>query len=364
MIRFIAVSVFLLFALPALALDDIELPPGFSIEEVAEIPNARSLALGDNGTVYVSTRRGQSVYAAVPDGDKFRVVEIDSGLTTPNGIAFYDGDLYVAEVERVLRYNDIADNLQSDPEPEVLDISLPGERHHGWRYIGFGPDGWLFVSIGVPCNVCDEEGFGRIVRFNLDTGEQDTWAFGVRNSVGLTWHPDTGDLWFTDNGRDMLGDDLPPGELNHSSEQGQHFGFPFCHAGEILDPKFGAGEDCGDYRGPAQKLGPHVAPLGLAFYTGEMFPAEYRGHVFIAEHGSWNRSEKIGYRVTLVRLDGDKAVSYEPFASGWLQRDEARETVSGRPVDVLVLPDGSLLVSDDHAGRLYRIRYDATQEQS
>jgi len=335
------------------ALEDIELPAGFEIEEYAAVPNARSLALGDEGTVFVSTRKGRSVYAVVAGGEGTQTIELLGGLNTPNGIAFYEGDLYVAEIERVMRYADIESRLNDMPEAEVLDIELPSEKHHGWRYIGFGPDGNLYISIGMPCNICEEEGFGQIIRMNADGSEREVFADGVRNSVGLAWHPDTGHLWFTDNGRDMLGDDLPPGELNHASAPGQHFGYPYCHAGDIPDPKFGQDKDCSDYRSPAQKLGPHVAPLGMKFYTGTMFPSRYHGQIFIAEHGSWNRSKKAGYRITLVSLENGVPVSYEPFATGWLEN----ESVSGRPVDLLVLPDGSMLISDDHAGKLYRISY-------
>ena len=335
------------------AIDDIELPAGFEIEEYAAVPNARSLALGDEGTVFVSTRRGRSVYAVVAGGEGTQTIELLGGLNTPNGIAFYEGDLYVAEIERVTRYVDIESRLNDMPEAEVLDIKLPSEKHHGWRYIGFGPDGKLYISIGAPCNICEEAGFGQIIRMNPDGSEREVYAEGVRNSVGLAWHPDTGHLWFTDNGRDMLGDDLPPGELNHASAPGQHFGYPYCHAGDIPDPKFGQDKDCSDYRSPAQKLGAHVAPLGMRFYTGTMFPSRYRGQIFIAEHGSWNRSKKTGYRITLVSLENGVPVSYEPFATGWLEN----ESVSGRPVDLLVLSDGSMLISDDHAGKLYRISY-------
>jgi glucose/arabinose dehydrogenase len=335
------------------AIEDIEVPAGFQIEEYASVPNARSLALGDEGTVFVSTRKGRSVYAVVADGEGTQTIELLSGLNSPNGIAFFEGDLYVAEIERVTRYADIESRLNDMPEAQVLDIELPSEKHHGWRYIGFGPDGKLYITIGMPCNICEEAGFGQIIRMNADGSEREVYAEGVRNSVGLAWHPDTGHLWFTDNGRDMLGDDLPPGELNHASAPGQHFGYPYCHAGDISDPKFGQDKDCSDYRSPAQKLGPHVAPLGVTFYTGTMFPSSYRGQIFIAEHGSWNRSKKIGYRVTLVSLENGVPVSYEPFATGWLEN----ESVSGRPVDLLVLSDGSMLISDDHAGKLYRISY-------
>lgn len=337
----------------SLALEDLELPPGFSIEVYAEVPNARALALGDDGTLFVSNRRGSSVYAVVADGNTTRTIELLDGLNSPNGIAYFAGDLYVAEIDRVTRYSDIEANLEIVPEAEVLDIDLPSKRHHGWRYIGFGPDNKLYISIGAPCNICDEKGFAQIIRMNPDGSDREIFASGIRNSVGFTWDPESGDFWFTDNGRDMLGDDLPPDELNHVTEMGQHFGFPYCHAGELPDPKFGSDKECSDYRAPAQKLGPHVAALGLRFYSGEMFPAEYNGRIFIAEHGSWNRSKKIGYRIMMVTLEDGAPVAYRPFATGWLQN----QSVSGRPVDLLILEDGSMLVSDDHAGLVYRISY-------
>ena len=362
MFRGISAVVTLLCATSAAiaSVDDIQLPPGFSIEEYADVPQARSLALGDRGTLFVSNRKGRSVYAVVESDDgRTRTIELLDGMSTPNGIAFHDGDLYVAEIDRIYRYANVEDRLEDMPEAEVLDIDLPSDRHHGWRYIGFGPDGKLYISIGAPCNVCDEFGYAQIIRVNPDGTERETFASGVRNSVGFTWHPETGDLWFTDNGRDMLGDDIPPCELNRAPRQGLHFGFPYCHGDDILDPKFGKKRDCANYTPPVQKLGPHVAPLGVKFYTGDMFPPEYRGQVFIAEHGSWNRSEKIGYRISLVRLDGDTAISYEPFAFGWLQGQQ----VSGRPVDLIVKQDGSLLVSDDQAGKIYRISYKMDDNQ-
>jgi glucose/arabinose dehydrogenase len=289
----------------------------------------------------------------VADGDTTRTIKLLKNLDTPNGIAYHDGDLYVARVDRITRYNDIESNLAKVPKGIELNIRLPTEKHHGWRYIGFGPDDKLYVGIGAPCNICDKEGFGRIIRMRADGTEPEIVAEGVRNTVGFTWQPGSNDLWFTDNGRDMLGDDLPPDELNHVTSTGQHFGYPYCHAGYLPDPEFGQGKNCADYRAPAQKLGAHVAPLGVKFYTGTSFPAKYRNQIFIAEHGSWNRSKKAGYRITTVRLENGVAVAYEPFASGWLQN----EKVSGRPVDLLVLADGSLLVSDDHADKIYRIRY-------
>jgi len=338
-------------------LDDIKLPRGFAIEVYADVPKARSLALADNDVVFVSNRRATSVYAVVPRGDANpQVVEVAEDLDMPNGIAFHNGNLYVAEINRVLLYRNIMSRLSQMPAPEVLDIELPDERHHGWRYIGIGPDSRLYVAIGMPCNICDRgnEGFGQIWRMNLDGSGQEMYAEGIRNSVGFTWHPDTGEMWFTDNGRDMMGDDTPPGELNRVTRPGMHFGYPYCHGGDILDPEFGGGERCGSYVPPVQQLGPHVAPLGIKFYTGDMFPPEYHGQILIAEHGSWNRSKKIGYRISLVTLEDGEPVSYEPFARGWMKR----EKVSGRPVDLVVLKDGSLLVSDDYAGKIYRIYYE------
>lgn len=346
-----------------LPVDRIDMPAGFEVHVYnAAVPNARSLRLADPRTVIVSTRSDGRVYAVVDEDGDHRgesVHEIASGLTSPNGIAVHDGDLYLATRQRILRYPDIAANLDPPPEPEVVFEGLPPDSHHGWRYLGVGPDERLYVSIGAPCNICNEPGYAVIDRMALDGSGRETYARGVRNSVGFDWDPRTGDLWFTDNGRDFLGDNRPPDELNHATAAGQHFGYPFCHGGDIPDPEFGEQRPCGDFRPPAMKLGPHVAALGMRFYTGEQFPARYQGDIFIAEHGSWNRSSKIGYRITRVRLNDDReAISYETFASGWLQGEEAW----GRPVDVLQLPDGSLLVSDDRAGALYRIAYTGAQE--
>ena len=359
--RFLFVLLAGLCAAPALAsIDDVRLPPGFEIEIYADVPKARSLAMGDKGTLFVSTRKSREVYAVVDNKDgTTRTIELLDGMRWPNGIAFHNGDLYVAEIDTVWRYRDIENHLEDAPRGEKLDIDLPSKRSHGWRYIGFGPDDMLYIAIGAPCNICEEFGFAQIIRVNPDGSGRETYASGVRNSVGFTWHPETQHLWFTDNGRDMMGDDIPPCELNYAPRQGLHFGYPYCHGADVSDPEYGKGRSCSDYTPPVQELGPHVAPLGMKFYTGDMFPEEYRGQVFIAEHGSWNRSKKIGYRVTMVRLDGNKAVSYEPFADGWLQNEQ----VSGRPVDLLVMDDGSLLVSDDFAGKVYRITYTGEQNQ-
>ncbi len=344
-----------------LPLDTIRLPPGFTIDVWSEeVPNARSLTLSPGGVVYVGTRTAGKVYAAVDrDGDHRaeRVYTIASGLTMPNGVAWRDGALYVAEVSRVLRFDGIDSRLENPPEPAVVRDDFPRDRHHGWKFIAFGPDGLLYVPVGAPCNICDEGKpiYASITRMRPDGGGREIFARGVRNTVGFDWHPGTGELWFTDNGRDRMGDDVPPDELNRAPRQGLHFGYPYCHGESVRDPEFGARRPCRETVPPARELGPHVAAIGMRFYRGAMFPAEYKGQVFIAEHGSWNRTRKIGYRVTLVRLEGNRAVSYEPFAEGWLQG----ENDWGRPVDVQELPDGSLLVSDDEAGAIYRISYAA-----
>jgi glucose/arabinose dehydrogenase len=340
-----------------LPIDLIELPPGFEIEVYAAyVPGARSLALGAEGTVFVGTRSQGRVYA-IRDGDgngridPGEVFVIAEGLDLPNGVAFRNGSLYVAEVSRILRFDGIEARLESPPAPIVVKDDLPRERSHGWRFIAFGPDGKLYVSIGAPCNVCDPgDPYATITRIDPDGGDFEIFARGVRNSVGFDWHPGTGEFWFTDNGRDWMGDDLPPDELNRAPEAGLHFGFPFCHAG-VPDPVFGASRGCGEFVSPEMNLGPHVAALGMRFYSGTAFPPAYRGGIFIAEHGSWNRADPIGYRVTTVRLEDGRAAGYDVFAEGWLQGRKAW----GRPVDLLVMDDGSLLVSDDFAGAIYRI---------
>jgi glucose/arabinose dehydrogenase len=338
---------------------DIKLPPGFKIEVYAEnVPNARSMTLSPDGVLFVGTRESR-VYAVVDTNKDYKadnVFTIASGLNSPNGVAFRNGSLYVAEISKVWRYDNIENNLNNPPDPVLISDRFPTDGHHGWKFIAFGPDNKLYVPVGAPCNIClrdDDERYASIMRMNPDGSELEVFAHGIRNTVGFTWHPGTQELWFTDNGRDMLGDNVPPDELNRAPSAGLHFGYPFVHGGDIPDPEFGEGVDINQYVKPAQNLGPHVAALGMRFYTGNMFPEEYRNQIFIAEHGSWNRSKKIGYRVMLVKLNGNEAVSYEPFAEGWLQGD----AVSGRPVDVLIMPDGSMLVSDDYGGVIYRIIY-------
>ena len=337
----------------------LSLPRGFAIALYADsVPDARSLALGDRGTVFVGTRSG-TVYAVVDtnhDAKADEVIPLLRGLDTPNGVAFRSGALYVALVSRILRYDSIEHRLRRPPPPVVLTDRLPSEEHHGWRYIAFGPDGWLYIGSGAPCNVCDPPGelFATILRMRPRKGaDLHVFARGVRNSVGFDWHPRTRELWFTDNGRDWLGPDEPPDELNRAPVIGVHFGFPYCHGGTIVDAEFGAGHRCANYIPPERALGAHVAALGMRFYTGTMFPEDYRGQILIAEHGSWNRLIPVGYRISLVRLENGRPVSYTPFAKGWLRGGSAW----GRPVDVMVMPDGALLVSDDKAGVIYRISY-------
>jgi glucose/arabinose dehydrogenase len=345
-------------ARPALELDQIQLPPGFSIELwTDQVPGARSLTRGPAGVIFVGTQRQGVVYAVVDsdgDHDVDAVHTIGSGLNVPNGVAFKDDALYVAEIGRVLRYDAIAERLDQPPQPVVVVGDLPTEKHHGWKFIAFGPDGKLYVPVGAPCNICQiEDPFASILRMNPDGSGREVFARGVRNTVGFDWDPRTGELWFTENGRDFLGDDAPPDELNHAPKPGLFFGYPFCHGDGIQDPEFGNAEKCAEMIKPAAKLGAHVAAIGMRFYTAEQFPADYRGQILIAEHGSWNRSSPVGYRVMRVTLQDGKATSYEPFAAGWLQGRRPW----GRPVDVELLDDGSLLVSDDVQGAIYRIRY-------
>lgn len=341
---------------PGARLDQISLPAGFSISMYEDnVPGARTLAFGDKGTLFVGTYKEGKVYA-IParSGDKGDVLVIAEGLQNPHGVAFRDGSLYVAERGRILRFDDMENRLTRPPAPRVIyDLGLK-YAHHGLRVMHFGPDGKLYVSIGVPCNICMPEAdrYGVIIRIDSN-GKAEVFARGIRNSVGYDWHPDTHELWFTDNGRDLLGDNAPPDELNHAPVAGMHFGYPYCHAGELPDPVFGLRNPCSEFTGPAQRLGPHVAALGMRFYTGHQFPVSYQNRIFIAEHGSWNRSSKLGYRVSMVTLAGNEAVKYEPFAEGWLRGNSAW----GRPVDVIVAPDGALMVSDDKSGAIYRISY-------
>ncbi|MEP5831748.1 MAG: PQQ-dependent sugar dehydrogenase [Maribacter dokdonensis] len=348
-----------------LALLELNLPEGFQIEVYARgVDGARSMAMGDNGTLFVGTRTENTVYAIQDTNGDFKadnIMVLDT-MEVPNGIAMRNGDLYVAQVGSLWKYPNIENQLGNTLEKELIYDDYPTEFHHGWKYIAFGPDDKLYVPVGAPCNICnrteEDERFTTITRMDPDGSNREIYARGVRNSVGFTWHPDTKQMWFTDNGRDMLGDDIPPCELNTVTEAGQHFGYPFCHGGIVKDPEFGDLHPCSDFVDPALQLDAHVAPLGIKFYTGNMFPADYKGKAFIAEHGSWNRSKKVGYRIMMVDIEDGEAVNSEPFIDGWL--DEAEQKATGRPVDLLLLKDGSMLISDDYGDAIYRVSYNET----
>lgn len=363
-IAFFLFAAALLLAAPAraaLPLASLRVPAGFHVTLYSDaVPNARAMALSAGGTVFVGSFAEGKVYALSGIDDQGRakhVYLIAQGLEMPVGVAFHHGDLYVSAVSRILRYPDIERHLADPPKPVLVTDKLPGKTHHGWKFIAFGPDGKLYVPVGAPCNVCDAgEDFARIIRMNADGSDWQTVAAGVRNSVGFDWQPATQTFWFTNNGRDMMGDDIPADTLNRVDRAGQNFGFPYCHAGDVPDPEYGRGRPCSDFAQPAARLGAHVAALGMRFYTGALFPPAYRSALFIAEHGSWNRSRKVGYRVVVAHVDASGQVGrVEPFLTGLL---DGQQTL-GRPADVLVLADGSLLVSDDFNGAIYRITYSA-----
>jgi glucose/arabinose dehydrogenase len=332
----------------ATRLDLLKVPAGFKIELFADnLPNARTMVLGDKGTVFVGTRGAGNVYAII-NGKKYTIA---SGLNMPNGLAYHKKSLYIAAVDKLYRIDNIEANL-SNPKLILVSDIFPRESHHGWRYIDFGPDGRLYMAIGAPCNVCLQEDYAQIRSMKADGTDQQVVAKGIRNSVGFSWHPQNNKLWLSNNGRDLLGDDIPPDELIRVDKKGQHFGFPYCHAGMVPDPDYGD-FSCDTFSHPAKQLGAHVAPLGITFYTGNMFPQTYKNQLFVAEHGSWNRSKKVGYRVAVATLDGDKVTDYQTFVSGWLQGENAW----GRPAYILQLKDGSILISDDKAGVIYRVSY-------
>lgn len=340
-------------------LKDIGLPEGFTISVFADkVKNARAMCWGDKGTLFVGSR-GEGVVHALRDtnndgrADQHWIVA--RKLNMPVGVAFRNGSLYVSAVSTILRYDNIEERLDDPPEPVVVTDQYPGDKHHGWKFIAFGPDDMLYVPVGAPCNICLSEDpiYATITRIAPDGGDREIIAHGVRNTVGFDWHPETGELWFTDNGRDWMGDDQPDCELNRLAVEGSHFGYPYCHAPDLSDPEFGKQRPCSDFVKESAILGPHTAPLGMRFYTGQQFPAKYHNAIFIAQHGSWNRSTPIGYRVMVAWPQADGSARVEVFAEGWLKGGKAW----GRPVDVLVAPDGSLLVSDDAADMVYRIAY-------
>ncbi|HCX22047.1 MAG: sorbosone dehydrogenase [Flammeovirgaceae bacterium] len=345
-------------------LDQLTLPDGFKIDLYARVKNARSMALSPSGTVYVGNRRGGNEVYAIKDTDGDFKADVryvlDTGMRMPNGVAFHDGDLYVAEVSKLWRYENIEEDFEKVSKTLIYD-DYPTDAHHGWKFIDFGPDGKLYVPVGAPCNICESKDsiYASITRMNPDGTGREVFAHGVRNTVGFTWHPETGDMYFTDNGRDALGDTIPPCELNRATEAGQHFGYPYCHGGYIADPEFGDKYPCEDFVQPAQKLGPHVAPLGIKFYNGNMFPEEFNMLAFIAEHGSWNRSQEAGHtghKITTVKIEDGQGVAYEDFITGFLNKET--NIAWGRPVAILFLEDGSMLISDDLKGAIYRVTYE------
>ena len=345
---------------PQQVIKQLHVPKGFNISVFADnLPNARTLALGDDGVVYVGTRRQGSVYAVKDENgdgvaDKRYIIARD--LYMPNGVAWRGGDLYVAEVHRILKFEDIGRHLGKKIQPIVIYDKFPTDRHHGWKYLRFGPDGKLYTAIGAPCNIClpKKAIYTSLVRLNPDGTGLELLASGIRNSVGFDWRPGSQDLYFTDNGRDYLGEDEPADELNRWRKKGEHFGYPFCHGGDVLDPEFGKGKACRDFVPPVWRFKAHMAPLGMRFYTGDQFPARYKNQLFVAQHGSWNRSQPHGYRVVLLKFNGDQVISEQVFIDGWLT---GKGQVLGRPTDILEMPDGSLLIADDTLGVIYRVSY-------
>jgi glucose/arabinose dehydrogenase len=338
----------------------LRVPEGFELSIYADnVPNARSLTLGDHDIVYVGTGTEGKVFA-VEDKNKDGIAEnrytLASNLNMPNGVAFKDDSLYVAEINRIIRFDKISQQLAEPPKPKVIYDQFPSDQHHGWKYLRFGPDNKLYTAVGAPCNICnpDKPIYTSIVRLNADGSDFEILARGIRNTVGFDWQPGTHALFFTDNGRDYLGDDLPPDELNQWSVKGEHFGYPFCHAGYVSDPEFGDSKKCHQFKAPAWQFKAHVAPLGLRFYQGSQFPENYRNQLFVAQHGSWNRTKPDGYRIALVSFNQNKPVSEQIFIDGWLAKEDK---IIGRPVDILEMPDGSLLISDDSLGVIYRVQY-------
>ena len=348
----------MLTASAALPIEKIKLPPGFHIEVLSDdVQSTRAMTLSPKAILYVGSLDGHVYALELKNGRVTGRHVIASGLEMPAGVAWHDGALYVSAVSKLLRFDAIDSHLTDPPKPVVITDKLPTETHHGLKFIAFGPDGKLYVPQGAPCNICqkDPDRYALIGRMDPDGSHYEVVARGIRNSVGFAWHPVTHELWFTDNGRDLLGDDIPSDKLNRAPQLGMNFGFPYCHGGDTPDPEFGKDHPCSEFTPPVVKLGAHVASLGMRFYDGPMFPADYRNNIFIAEHGSWNRSKKVGYRVVRVITDPDGShARQQVFAEGWLQPGES---VWGRPADVLPLPDGSLLISDDTAGAIYRVTY-------
>jgi len=341
-------------------LKQLKLPKGFSISIFAkDLPNARTLALGDEGVIYIGTRQQGSIYAVQDtnnDGIADKKYTLATNLYMPNGVAYKNNTLYVAQPHRIIRFNNITQLLAKPPKPQIVYDKLPADKRHGWKYLRFGADSKLYSAVGAPCNSCesDKKIYGSLFRVNTDGSNFEIIASGVRNSVGFDWHPETKALYFSENGRDNLGDDIPPDELNLWTKKGQNFGFPYCYGDDILDPELGKDKNCATFRSPSWQFKAHNAPLGIRFYRGNQFPENYHHQLFVAQHGSWNRSTPDGYRIALIKFEQGKPVSEEIFISGWLTEDGK---VLGRPTDILEIADGSLLIADDKRGVIYKVSY-------
>lgn len=335
----------------------LKLPPGFHMEVyMAGVPNARSLRVSDKGTVFVSSLRVGRVHAIVEKNGKRELKTLAQGMHSPNGIALNNGTLYIAEIERISKIDDIENKLDTQPERTVIYDKLPSDEPHGWKFLAVGPDNKLYFNVGAPCNICmPPDTHAQLRRINLDGSGAEVIARGTRQVVGMDFHPASKVLYFTENQRDWLSEDSPQDKLNRLRNPGkENFGYPYCHGGDIPDPQFGWGHSCDEFTKPVAQLGPHSAPLGMRFYTGSMFPAQYKGAIFIARHGSWNKSKKIGGDVVVAKLNPDGTVkSIEPFITGFIENNN----YLGRPVDMVWLKDGSMLLSDDFNGAIYRITY-------
>ncbi len=337
-------------------LDRLKLPPGFIIQLWAEgLTGARSMTLGANNTLFVGSRDAGVVYTVTEKEGQRVVKKLLTGLDRPTGVVFAEGRLYVAQQQSILKYEKIEDSLETPPAPSVLFDALPPEQFGPGKYLAMGPDGNLYLGLGADCNICvplDTQ--AQIVRINPQTGVLETVAKGVRQSVGLTFHPLSKELWFSQLSRDWMGDDVPADTLHRVNRKGAHMGYPYCHQGEILDPVYGKGRGCGEFVAPTVKFEAHASPMGLSFYTGKMFPPDYKNRLIVAMHGSWNRTQKAGFNLMQLSFDATgKLIRWEPFVEGWLEAEQ----FWGRPTDLLVMPDGALLVSDDYAGVIYKISY-------
>jgi glucose/arabinose dehydrogenase len=334
--------------------DKIKLPKGFTAEIWSTgHPGGRAMARGDSGKVYLGTRGLGRVYEVSDDGTRRSVRVVVDKLTQPSGVAMKDGSLYVMAIDKVLRFDGIEKNPGVQPVDLTAKFNLPPEQHHNWKYIAFGPDGKLYVPFGAPCNICEPKPeYAQIRRYNADGSGMEVIARGVRNTQGFTWHPKTKELWFTDHGRDWMGDNGPDDELNRMSKAGLNFGYPYCHAKGVLDADFKKADGCKGVTLPVANMGPHAAVMGVIFYTGSMFPKQYQNTMLIARKGAWNRTEKLGFDVVNVNASG----KITPFMTGFLE-DAKASKFWGRPAYLLQMPDGSVLVSDEQLGAIYRISY-------